>query len=108
MNIHFILRAQGKGDPKIVLRIFDSRFHKRNFMYSTGRSIKANLWDKRRNRVKSAVGQINEDELVNLNRHLDYLDQKAITFLSERHNSSTLSREDLKCFLQYASPHAYH
>lgn len=43
MNIHFILRAQGKSDPKVVLRIFDNRFHKRNFMYSTGGSVKSNL-----------------------------------------------------------------
>ncbi len=96
MNIHFILRNQGKSDPIIVLRVYDSRFPLRNFMYSTNHPIKSNRWDKRKNRAKAAPAQPHEDEMIKLNKYLDKLEKCVISFLSDRHNSSSINRADLK------------
>ncbi len=100
MNIHFKLRSQGKSDPVITLQIFDSRFIGRKFMYSTGATVKASLWDKRRNRTKAAPAQPYEDELLMLNKHLDRLEKCVIEFLSERHNNKSIDRHELKTYIQ--------
>lgn len=90
MNIHFKLRAQGKSDPIIVLHVFDGRFQDRKFMKSTGKHVKVTQWDKRKQRAK-----VTSQELDELNKHLDYLNRRVIEFLSVRHNSSSLHRDDL-------------
>jgi integrase len=98
MNIHFVLRAQGAADPKIILRVFDSRFHLRNFMYSTGLSISPNQWDKRKNRPK--ISTYPSDELNRLIKHLNKIESAVKDFLSERNNSKTIAREDLKAHIE--------
>jgi len=60
--------------------------------------VPSNLWDKRKSRAK--VIPAKADELNELNKHLDKLEQTVIDFLSLRHNSKTLSREDLKKHLK--------
>ncbi len=98
MNIHFVLRAQGASNPKIILRVFDSRFHLRNFMYSTGLSISPRQWDKRKNRPK--ISTYPSDELNRLIKHLNKIESAVKDFLSERNNSKTIAREDLKAFIE--------
>lgn len=93
-NIHFRLRAQGKSDPVIVLWVYDSRFKGRQFKYSTGKSIHPDLWLKKKQRAKLIPA--NEQELTTLNGHLDKLHQSTIDFLSTKHNSKTIVRDDLK------------
>ncbi len=98
MNIHFSLRKQGQSDPIIILNVFDGRFEGRKFMYSTGVSIDPADWDKRKSRAKSILSRAKE--LDDLNKYLDALEQIIISFRSERHNSATLSREDLRSYIQ--------
>lgn len=97
MNIHFKLRRQGKVDPKIIMHVFDGRFEGRKFMYSTGQSIPAEHWDKRKSRAKPVLANAKEYEA--LNKYLDKLEQTVISFKSERHNSASLRRHDLKTYL---------
>ena len=77
-NIHFILRAQGKSNPVIILWVFDSRFKGRKCGYSTGNSINPQLWLKKKERAKVIPSK--EKELNELNTHLDKLNQSAIDF----------------------------
>lgn len=97
MNIHFKLRKQGKVNPKIIMHVFDGRFEGRKFMYSTGQSIPGDHWDKRKSRAKTITAHAAEYEA--LNRYLDKLEQTVISFKSERHNSASLRRQDLKNYL---------
>src|SRR5579859_5206999 len=97
MNIHFNLRKQGKRNPVIILQIFDGRFKGRKFMYSTGATISQTEWDKRKGRAK--ISGPKAKELNDLNKYLDKLEQSVIDYKSERHNSKSLSREDLKAFI---------
>jgi integrase len=96
MNIHFNLRQQGKTDPVITLQVFDSRFKNRKFMHSTGKHIRKDRWDKRKERARVLS---NIDELSELNKHLDRMNQAVIQFLSVRHDHKTLSRQALKAHL---------
>ncbi|MEZ4947545.1 MAG: phage integrase SAM-like domain-containing protein [Cyclobacteriaceae bacterium] len=100
MAISLQIRSQGKSDPMIILNVFDSRFKGRKFMHSTGISIPQNLWDKRKGRVRITPGK--EDELSRINQHLDAVEKSAIDFLSDKHNSNSLNREDLKDYLSHA------
>jgi integrase len=93
-NIHFSLRGQGKSNPVIILQVFDKRFKGRKFMYSTGKLIENSLWLRKKERAK--VIPIREKELNQLNQHLDKLNQSVVDFLSSKHNSKTILREDLK------------
>lgn len=97
MNIHFKIRKQGKLNPKIIMHVFDGRFEGRKFMYSTGQTIPDDHWDKRKNRAKFVKAHASEYEA--LNKYLDKLEQTVISFKSERHNSSSLRRQDLKNYL---------
>lgn len=97
MNIHFSLRKQGKRNPVIILQVFDGRFKGRKFMYSTGATISPSEWDKRKSRAKTFGPKAKE--LSELNKYLDKLEQSVIDYKSERHNSKSLSREDLKAHL---------
>jgi integrase len=97
MNIHFKLRKQGKVNPKIIMHVFDGRFEGRKFMYSTGQSVPGDHWDKRKSRAKAITAHAAEYEA--LNKYLDKLEQTVISFKSERHNSASLRRLDLKNYL---------
>jgi integrase len=66
-------------------------------MYSTGKSIDANLWLQKKERVKVIPAQ--EVGIVKLNAYLDTLYQAVLTFMSQKLNSKTLLREDLKNYL---------
>lgn len=92
-NIHFRLRAQGKSDPVILLWVFDARFKNRQFKYSTGEVIDRSLWLKK---GRAKIVPAKEKELTALNDHLDKLAQCVINFLSSKHNSKTILREDLR------------
>jgi integrase len=96
-SIQFLLRAQGKSDPVIILWVFDSRFKNRKFQYSTSKTVDKKLWSIKSERVK--IIPANEKELIALNDHLDFLQKAASTFLSERHNSITISKEEFRGYL---------
>ena len=92
-NIHFTLRAQGKSEPMIILNISDSRFNGRRFRYSTGKSIDADLWLKKKERAKIIPAK--ERELTALNDHLDKITQCAIDFMSIKFSSKTIVKDEL-------------
>lgn len=98
MNIHFKLNKTKAKDSVIYLWVFDSRFTDRKFIYSTRFRVENDLWQEKKERAK--VIPARGAELISLNKHLDLLQQKTIEYLSERRNSMTLSRDDLKKHLE--------
>lgn len=91
------IRGQGKSDPIIILKVNDRRFKYRTFIHSTGIPIQSNLWDKRKGRARIIHGR--EEELNNLNQYLDKLEKSVITYMGNRHESRSLSKEDFKVHL---------
>jgi integrase len=85
-NLKFSLRKQGKGQSVIILQVFDSRFKGRRFMYSTGFHSEVFNWNKRQQRSHEK----------HINNHLDFIENAVKTFMDDRVNSLTLSREELK------------
>lgn len=66
-------------------------------MYSTGIAIDKDHWDKRRDRAKVLLAH--SKEYSEINKYLDLLEQKVISFKSEKHNHASLSRQELKSFI---------
>lgn len=97
MAISLTIRSQGKSDPVIILNVFDSRFKDRRFRHSTGVTIPQSLWDKRKGRARIIPGK--ETELSKINKYLDAIEKSVIDFLSDKHNSTSLNREDLTAYL---------
>lgn len=93
-NIRFILRAQGKASSIITLHVSDSRFRGRRFRYSTGKTIDAHFWLKKKQRAK--VDNQNAVSFVLLNDHLDRIIECVTKFLSSKHGSKTIVSDDLR------------
>jgi len=96
-NIHFNLRSQGKSHPVITLQVSDSRFPNRRFRYSTGEIIDAQLWIKKKERIK--VMPTSAPALIALNDYLDKIHQCVVNFLSTKHNSKTIRPDELRTHL---------
>lgn len=98
MNIHFSLRFQGQADPRVIMQVFDPRLKGRKFMYSTGISVAAEDWDKRKQRLKQVISR--SSEYISQNKYFDSLEQIVIAFKSQNHHAATLSRARLKLFIE--------
>ncbi len=105
MEAQFSLRKQGKGEPVIVLQVFDARFRndknepRRRFMYSTGQHMKASDW-KYYDKKNSIAGYPKEKtDTLEIIAHLEKLAQAITQWGKTKIGAPSLLRSELKSHL---------
>ena len=105
MKTQFSLISQSsdkRAESVIYLWVWDSRFKDRKFKYSTKRRVTEGGWDQENEKVK-IKGSLSPREKENLhavNKYLKGLRDTVGEFESQKLNSATLSKEELKKLIE--------
>lgn len=105
MNIQFSLIKQSedpRGESIIYLWAFDRRFKDRKFKFSTRQRISEKLWDQDNEtiRVRPSLQPIEKHRLNAINQHLKALRNTVEEFDALKLNSSSLSGDELRRFIE--------